>query len=115
MRNGTVFGPTGPRWVKSAEIDAAIQHLLGALSAAADDAGRLGTTDTGARQAAAALLDARIAVHQAITAAGRFRATTQDGSVMPGQPIDIEYGTAESATGARPLAEMGWRIAQDAR
>ncbi len=42
----------------------------------------------------------------AITAAGRFRATTQDGSVMPGQPIDIEYGTAESATGARPLGQV---------
>ncbi|MGI5218531.1 arabinosyltransferase domain-containing protein [Nocardia sp. CA-290969] len=39
----------------------------------------------------------------AITAAGRFRAITQDGSVMPGQPVDIEYGTAESATSARPL------------
>lgn len=39
----------------------------------------------------------------AITAAGRFRAITQDGSVMPGQPVDIEYGTAESATSARTL------------
>ncbi|MHA6618941.1 hypothetical protein [Pseudonocardia sp. DLS-67] len=56
------------------QVDAAIQHLLGALGAAAEDASRLGTTDTGARRAAAALLDARIAVHQAITAAGRVLA-----------------------------------------
>lgn len=42
----------------------------------------------------------------AITAAGRFRSITQDGSVMPGQPIDIEYGTAESATSARTLGQV---------
>ncbi|MEU1981232.1 arabinosyltransferase domain-containing protein [Nocardia sp. NPDC019395] len=42
----------------------------------------------------------------AITAAGRFRAVTQDGSVMPGQPVDIEYGTAESATSARTLGSV---------
>ncbi|MFI5718513.1 arabinosyltransferase domain-containing protein [Nocardia sp. NPDC051750] len=42
----------------------------------------------------------------AITAAGRFRAATQDGSVMPGQPVEIEYGTAESATSARTLGQV---------
>ena len=53
------------------QIDEATQRLLGALHAAIDDAARAGTADTGARRAAAALLDARIAVHQAISAAGR--------------------------------------------
>lgn len=53
------------------QITEATQLLLSALNAAVDDAARVGTTDTGARQAAAALLDARIAVHQAVTAAGR--------------------------------------------
>jgi hypothetical protein len=52
------------------QIAEATQLLLSALNAAVDDAARLGTTDTGARRAAAALLDARIAVHQAVTAAG---------------------------------------------
>ncbi|WP_442941865.1 arabinosyltransferase domain-containing protein [Nocardia sp. NBC_00416] len=42
----------------------------------------------------------------AITAAGRFRAITQDGSVMPGQPVDIEYGSTDSATTARPLGTV---------
>jgi hypothetical protein len=53
------------------QIAEATQLLLSALNAAVDDAARVGTTDTGARSAAAALLDARIAVHQAVTAAGR--------------------------------------------
>jgi hypothetical protein len=66
------------------QIDAAIQHLLGALDAAAEDATRLGTTDTGARRAAAALLDARIAVHQAINAAGRALADRERSVDMPG-------------------------------
>jgi hypothetical protein len=69
------------------QIDAAIQHLLSALNAAADDAALLGAADTGARRAAAALLDARIAVHQAITAAGRAladRERTVDLPVTPG-------------------------------
>jgi hypothetical protein len=65
------------------QIDAAIQHLLSALDAAAQDATRLGTTDTGARRAAAALLDARIAVHQAITAAGRALACRERSVDMP--------------------------------
>lgn len=30
-------------------------------------------------------------------AAGRFRAITQEGEVMPGQPVDIEYGSSDSA------------------
>jgi hypothetical protein len=66
------------------QIDTAIQHLLGALSAAAEDASRLGTNDTGARRAAAALLDARIAVHQAITAAGRVLADRERTVDVPG-------------------------------
>jgi hypothetical protein len=53
------------------QIDEATQRLLGALNAAVDDAARAGTADTGARRAAAALLDARIAVHQAVSAAGQ--------------------------------------------
>lgn len=53
------------------QIDTAVELLLSALNAAAADAARLGATDTGARRAAAALVDARIAVHQAVTAAGR--------------------------------------------
>ena len=53
------------------QIVEATKLLLRALNAAADDAARVGTTDTRARRAAAALLDARIAMHQAVTAAGR--------------------------------------------
>ncbi|TQM37033.1 hypothetical protein [Pseudonocardia cypriaca] len=55
----------------SRQIVEATQLLLSALNAAVDDAARLGSTDTGARRAAAALLDARIAVLQAVTTAGR--------------------------------------------
>lgn len=66
------------------QIDGAIQHLLRALNAAADDAARAGATDTGARRAAAALLDARIAVHQAITAAGRALADRERTIDVPG-------------------------------
>lgn len=66
------------------QIDAAIQHLLSALNAAADDAARAGGTDTGARRAAAALLDAGIAVHQAITAAGRALADRERSIDVPG-------------------------------
>jgi hypothetical protein len=69
------------------QIDAAIQHLLDALEAAAADATRLGATDTGARRAAAALLDARIAVHQAITAAGRALADRERTLDPPGVPL----------------------------
>ena len=53
------------------QIDAATRLLLGALNAAVEDAARHGATDTGARRAAAGLVDASIAVHQAVTAAGR--------------------------------------------
>nr|WP_245713074.1 arabinosyltransferase domain-containing protein [Nocardia rhamnosiphila] len=42
----------------------------------------------------------------AITAAGRFRAITQDGEVMPGQPVDIEYGVTDPASGARSLGQV---------
>jgi hypothetical protein len=66
------------------QIDAAIQHLLSALNAAAEDAAGAGATDTGARRAAAALLDARIAVHQAITAAGRALADRERTVDVPG-------------------------------
>jgi hypothetical protein len=69
------------------QIDAAIQHLLDALNTAADDATRVGATDTGARRAAAALLDARIAVHQAVTAAGRALADRERTVDLPGTPI----------------------------
>lgn len=53
------------------QIAEATQLLLSALNAAVDDAARLGSADTGARRAADALLDARLAVLQAVTAAGR--------------------------------------------
>nr|WP_280386593.1 arabinosyltransferase domain-containing protein [Nocardia wallacei] len=42
----------------------------------------------------------------ALTAAGRFRAIHKDGSVFPGQPIEIEYGTTDSATDARPQGRV---------
>jgi hypothetical protein len=56
------------------QIAEATQLLLSALNRAVDDAARAGTTDTGARRAAAELLDARIAVLQAVAAAGRVLA-----------------------------------------
>jgi len=64
-------------------IAEATQLLLSALNAAIDDAARLGTTDTGARRAAAALLDTRIAVHQAVTAAGRALADRERAVDVP--------------------------------
>jgi hypothetical protein len=75
------------------QIDAAIQHLLSALNTAADDATRFGATDTGARRAAAALLDARISVHQAITAAGRALADRE-------RTVDVQGTTAPTAIAA---------------
>jgi len=48
------------------QIADAPELLLNALNAAVEDAARLGDTDTGARRAAAALVDARIGVYQAI-------------------------------------------------
>jgi hypothetical protein len=59
------------------QIDSATRLLLGALNAAVEDAARLGAVDTGARRAAEALVDASIAVHQAVTAAGRALADRQ--------------------------------------
>lgn len=75
------------------QIDAAIQHLLSALNAAADDATRVGATDTGARAAAASLLDAHIAVHQAITAAGRVLADRE-------RTVDLPATRLSTATAA---------------
>jgi hypothetical protein len=71
------------------QIDTAIELLLRALNAAADDAARACATDTGARRAAAALVDARIAVHQAITAAGRALAERERTVDVPCPGIDI--------------------------
>jgi hypothetical protein len=59
------------------QIDSATRLLLGALNAAVEDAARLGAVDSGARCAAEALVDASIAVHQAVTAAGRALADRQ--------------------------------------
>jgi hypothetical protein len=66
------------------QIDTPVQHLLNALNAAAEDAARIGVTDTGARRAAAALVDARIAMHQAITAAARALADRDRTVDVPG-------------------------------
>jgi hypothetical protein len=71
------------------QIDTAIELLLSALNAAADDAARVGATDTGARRAAAALVDARIVVHQAVTAAGRALAERERTVDAPCPGIDI--------------------------
>ena len=59
------------------QIDGSTQLLLSALNAAVEDAARLGAVDTGARRAAEALVDASLAVHQAVTAAGRALADRQ--------------------------------------
>ena len=69
------------------QIDAAIQNLLTALNAATEDAARLGATDTGARRAADALVDARIAVHAAITAAGAALADRERTVDVPGTRV----------------------------
>ena len=71
------------------QIDVAVQHLLDALNAAAEDAARIGAADTGARRAAAALLDARIAVHQAITAAGRALADRERSVDVPAGLVPV--------------------------
>jgi hypothetical protein len=55
----------------SQQIAQATELLLRSLHGAVEDAARVGSTDTGARRAADALLDARLAVLQAVTAAGR--------------------------------------------
>jgi hypothetical protein len=59
------------------QINTATQLLLRALNAAVEDGARLGAVDTGARRAAEALMDASIAVHQAVTTAGRALADRQ--------------------------------------
>ncbi|NKY88231.1 arabinosyltransferase domain-containing protein [Nocardia veterana] len=42
----------------------------------------------------------------AITAAGRIQASGPDNSYVGGEPVEIEYGTADSATSARPLGRV---------
>jgi hypothetical protein len=69
------------------QIAEATQLLLSALNAAIDDSARVGITDTGARRAAAALVDARIAVHQAVTAAGRALADRERTVDVPGAGV----------------------------
>jgi hypothetical protein len=73
----------------NSRIEETTELLLGALNAAVDDAARAGTTDTGARRAAAALLDARIAVHQAVSAAGRALADRERTVAVPAVGVHI--------------------------
>ena len=75
------------------QIADATELLLNALNAAVEDAARLGDTDTGARRAAAALVDARIGVYQAITAAGRALADRE-------RTVDVPAGGVSTATAA---------------
>ncbi|WP_286013279.1 arabinosyltransferase domain-containing protein [Nocardia pulmonis] len=42
----------------------------------------------------------------AIAAAGRIRSVDADGVVTPGQSVEIEYGTTDSATSAQPLGRL---------
>jgi hypothetical protein len=77
----------------SHQIDQATQLLLRALDATVDDAARVGRTDTGARRAADALLDARIAVLQAVTAAGRALADRE-------RIVDVPAAGASAPTAA---------------
>ncbi|MBF6330140.1 arabinosyltransferase domain-containing protein [Nocardia transvalensis] len=42
----------------------------------------------------------------AIAAAGRIRSVDKDGVVTPGQSVELEYGTTDSATSARPLGRV---------
>jgi hypothetical protein len=77
----------------SRQIDQATQLLLRALDATVDDAARVGSTDTGARRAADALLDARIAVLQAVTAAGRILADRE-------RIVDVPAAGASAPTAA---------------
>ena len=65
------FEPSSYAVGANQQIHAATQLLVGALNQAVEDSARVGAVDTGARHAAAALMDAAIAVHQAVTAAGR--------------------------------------------
>jgi hypothetical protein len=65
------FEPSSYAMGANQQIHAATQLLVSALNTAVEDAARIGAVDTGARRAAAALVDASLAVHQAVTAAGR--------------------------------------------
>jgi hypothetical protein len=73
------------------QIAETTELLLGALNAAVDDAARVGTTDTGARRAAAALLDARIAVHQAVSAAGQALADRERTVDVPAAGVRVPH------------------------
>nr|WP_308166724.1 arabinosyltransferase domain-containing protein [Nocardia albiluteola] len=42
----------------------------------------------------------------AIAAAGRIRSADKDGIVTPGQSVEVEYGTTDSATGAQALGRV---------
>ena len=77
----------------SHKFDQATQLLLRALDATVDDAARVGRTDTGARRAADALLDARIAVLQAVTAAGHALADRE-------RIVDVPAAGASAPTAA---------------
>jgi hypothetical protein len=74
-------------------IAEATQLLLSALNGAVDDAARAGTTDTGARRAAAELVDARVAVLQAVAAAGRVLADRE-------RVLDLPAAGASTPTAA---------------
>ena len=76
-RSGTGAGPAGMVPARRCAADAAaLVHdatapLLSALEDAVRAAAERGTNDTGARRAAAALCDARIALDLAVSRAGR--------------------------------------------
>ncbi|WP_254206634.1 arabinosyltransferase domain-containing protein [Nocardia alni] len=42
----------------------------------------------------------------AVAAAGRIQSVDKDGIVTPGEPVQIEYGTTDSATTAQPLGRV---------
>nr|WP_085997687.1 arabinosyltransferase domain-containing protein [Nocardia jiangxiensis] len=42
----------------------------------------------------------------AIAAAGRIRSADKDGVITPGEPVEVEYGTSDSATSAHPLGRL---------
>jgi hypothetical protein len=69
--HGSRFEPSSYAAGANQQIHGATQLLVSALNQAVEESARLGAVDTGARHAAAALIDATIAVHQAVTAAGR--------------------------------------------
>ena len=79
------------------QIDDMVRLLLDALDAASEDAARFGTLDTGARRAAAALIDASVAVQHAVIAAGRAL-TDRD------RTVDVPVADISLATVAGPRA-----------